>query len=600
MPIVPRANLPGETRPLSQNRLSANAPAEAFGVRNNIDIGGVVKAVSDIDQMQRERADQIATMDADAKTGQFETTLLYDPKTGLLNREGKNAFSAPEEAEAAWLTHTGEIEKGLATNAQRLAYRRMALQRKQGLDLAVQRHVSAEMKKYDDQTTKSYVEGEQNAALINFQDPTRITQSIARQKDAVRLFAQRNGLPQEWIDTQTADVASKTHRMVIEKLLSKDRDEDAQKYADSVSGEIVGADSIAVDKALDEGSTRGASQRQADQIVADTTSRREALDSAKTIKDAKVRDLVESRINHHYDEVREIQREEQDKLYLQSTNMLDAHPGTPPRMVIPPAIWSQLDLGMRNALERRANGDDDRLPNDDKRWISFLDMRPEDLAKLSQPEFESKYWAYFDKPHRERAAAQWAAARDAVKSGVTKNPQLAATLTFKDRVANTLRTSKLIPDKPLLKLSKEDRKTYMDVETEAARQIEEFELSQLGGKRRTTGEEMQQILDTMVRKRVFIDKNWLFADPEKVASLVTADEKGLAYVPIDRVPQADRNSIENILKSKGRRITVDIVQRAYAAMMLNDRAMFDSIIGGGVPTSAAPARGTMPTAAPFR
>ena len=205
---------------------------------------------------------------------------------------------------------------------------------------------------------------------------------------------------------------------------------------------------------------------------------------------------------------------------------------------------------------------------------------------MTQPEFETAYWSHFDGPHRERAALQWAAARDAVSQAKFKQPVLASTLTFKDRINNTLKATKLIDDKPLAKLSKDQRQSFMAIETEAAHQIEEYEMNQLGGKRRATGDEMQTIIDNLVKNRVFLDKNWIRSDPEKVAALVTADEKGLAYVPFDKVPADSRASIENLLKSRGRRITSDVIQRAYAAHLLNDRALFDSIIGGA-PTAAA-------------
>lgn len=597
MPVVPRASLPTQTAPLSQGRLSASTLDAAFAPPQSIDLSGVTKVAATIHDDNLQKGNQIAVMDADAQLSRFETDLLYDPKTGLLNKRGKDAFGIPEQADDAWQKRVSEIQKNLGNPDQQLAFEKMASQRGVDLHAAVQRHVAGEMKSYDDETTKSYVAGEQDAALVNYQDPKRVQLSIDRQKDALRLFAQRNGMPQEWLDAQLQDVSSKTHTRILDRMLANGNDQQATEYYAKVKDQIFGADTVSVEKALDEGSTRGESQKQADKIVAGTTSRADALKQADLIKDPKVRDLTRARVNQHFDEVRAIQRETQDQLYLTATNILDARPGQPARSIIPPSIWSKLELNQREALERRSEGGNG--PNDNHRWLAFLDMRPTDLGKMSQAQFESEYWGHFDGPHRERAAAQWAAARDAVQNGKYNQPKLAATITFKDRLSNTLHTSGLIDDKPLLKLPKDQRQMYLQLETEAAHQIEEYEMTQLGGKRHATGDEMQQILDNIVKKRVFIDKNWIQSDPEKIASLVTQDEKGKAYVPYDKVPSDSRAAIENILKSRGRRITKDVIERAYAARVLDDFGLFDSIIGGAS-SATQPTPVNPPIAPPLR
>lgn len=596
MPVVPRATLQTETAPLPGQRLSADAPAAAFGGVQPVDLGGAAGVVKTIWEDNKQKGDQIAVMDADSQSSKFETDLLYNPQTGLLNKRGKDALGITETASAAWEKHVSEIEKGLANDDQRYAFRKMSLQRGDDLNTAVQRHVSGELRTYDETKTKEYVAGEQDAAVINFQDPKRVALSVARQQDALRLFAQRNGLPQEWIDTHVADAASKTHTSIVNRILANGEDQRASEYYGRIKDQIVGADTIAVEKALDEGSTRGEAQRQTDVIIAGSQNRAEALAKAKLIKDPKVRDASEQRVNQHYNEVRAIERETQDQLYLTATNIIDGRPGQPARAVVPPNIWTKLDLNQREALERRSEGGNG--PNDNSRWLDFLDLHPIDLGKMTKAEFEAKYWGHFDGPHRERAALQWAAARDAVSKGLYKQPSLVATITFKDRLENTLKTSKLIDNKPLKNLSKDQQLSYAELETEAAHRIEEYELSKLGGKRRATGDEMQAIIDEMTAKRVFIDKNWIRSDPEKVASLVTADEKGKAYVPYDKVPPSSRASIERILKSNGRRITRDIIQRAYAATVMDDYKMFNDIIGGAGPALPAPVN--PPIAPPLR
>lgn len=569
MPKVDRAALPGF-------RVSTGAPSEAFQPAPPIDLQGVQKVLGDYVAENKKKADTLAVTDAESQLADAETKLLYDPKTGYLNRHGKDAFTVGQEFDTEWQQRVSDISAALGNDDQKAAFSIASKQRHSDVNRVIQHHVSNEITNYDNQTTESAVSNERNTAIASYNDPERIDLAIQRQAKWLTERGRRLGEPDEQIAEQINQAVSQTHVGVISRMLANEEDLNAKAYYDKHKIEISGADTVNVEKSLEEGSARGESQRQADAIVRKYPDRQAALDEVDKIKDPKVRDMTEERVNSFFSRKRQALTEMREDLYMQSTNIIDAHPGTPARTVVPPHIWSKLTLEQRNALENRAQGGD--MPNNDKVWLSFLDLRPSVLGQMSQAEFETKYWSHLDSQHRERAAGQWSLARDAVEKGHTKNAQLSSTLDFNKRVALTLRNSGFISaTKPIGKLNKEQAGLYTKFEQEAAARIEDFELTQLQGKRKSTGAEKQKIMDELLVNKVFLDKSFI-ADPEVPLFYVQEEQQNKAYVPLDKIPQSDIDYIKGLIRRSGTPLTTDKIQRAFAATKFNNRPLFDSII----------------------
>jgi len=523
---------------------------------------------------EKQKADQLAVLDADKRLSETTTKLLYDPVTGALNKRGKDAFDLPNTVMTEYSKQADIISKDLHNEAQRNAFKQQMVSRSVDLDRSIQAHVSGEIKSYDNATTESYLANERDAAALSYNDPERIGMAVQRQQIAIQQHAQRNGLPVEWTKLKMQEATSKTHEAVINRMLANDEDMRAKAYYDANKASFTGADATIMEKALEEGSLRGESQRQVDKIVATVPTETAAYEEAKKVQDPKLRDAIETRIAQTYSRRKEAEAEARNALYQESTNVVDQNPGTNPRFVIAPDKWAKLSLDQRNALERRAED----VPNNNKVWLDFLDLPANEMGNLNRSDFESKYWANFDKEHRTRAESMWNQAVDAKQKG-NADPKLSTTLSFNDRVENTLRVSGFIPpNKKKADFEKKEATMYAQFETEAAREIENYELTQLGGKRKATGEETQKILDSMVLKKVFVNKNWFFSDPARPAVILTDEERKQAYVPFESIPPQEVQAIENIARSKNRKITKDKAGRAYAAMLAGDRKLFDAII----------------------
>jgi len=583
MPTVPRYSQQQDIgrrvgdRPVPGVKLNPVAPEGAFGggsSATNVSNAtiGTLSVIEKYQAEQRKQADELAVLDADKNLSALETRLQYDPKTGAMTKRGKDALALPDQIKTDWDKGVEDISKNLNSDTQRLAFRKMVNARWSSLDSSVQKHVASEIRSYDDATTESYLANERDAAALNFMDPERIQMSLYTQRAALVKHAERNGLPEEWLKLKINDAQSKTHSAVIERMLTNNQDMAAKQYFEANKDQISGRDSTTLEKALEEGSLRGESQRRADEIFLNSKDNHlKALELTRSINDPKLRDETETRVNRMFSAQKTAEAEFRNDLYLKAANIIDGNRGSRNvRDLVPPSMWTQLTPEQRNALENRASDPQ----NNDKAWLDFLDLKAPDMAKLSRAEFETKYWAQLDKAHRTRAEGMWNDAREASSKSMM-DPKLSTTVTFNDRVKNTLLSNDLI--KPDYRKSEDASKLYSQFEQAAAHEVENFELTQLGGKRKATGDEIQKIIDGLIIKKVFVDRTFL-PDAEKPVVILTADEKGVSYVPVEKIPGSDKNAIENLIRSKNKKITIDKIQKAYAAYLIGDKQLFDSVV----------------------
>lgn len=542
--------------------------------------GGVLDSFLKFAEDEKRKGDQLAVLDADKQLGDLETQLLHGP-TGALNKRGKDAFGTPDEVSKVWNKQTAEIEKNLANNDQRAAFMKARASRQQDVNSQLQRHVSSETRKYDDEVTTSFVNNERNAAGTNYLDNERINRSINRQGNTLIDYANRNGKGQEWIDEKTLDASSKTHMLVMGRMLANGEDQFAEQYYKTSAKGMTGDDRKDIERALEQGRTLGQAQR----IALDVSSRvpnmglaQEEIDKMGLHPKVKekamdmtreryaIRERAEDKARGDtYEEYAYALRSVGQQGALSEFNRIQQDPR-----------YVDLNESQRVALDRTYNevSSAKTRANDNKAWLDFLELSSGEITALSRADFETQFWSKFDDARQRRAEHIW----DATRKQNDRDPKVTSTLSFNHRVENTLRTSGLVPaDKEKSKFSKEEASNYARFEQSAARAVENFELTELQGKRKATGEEIQKIIDPLAIEKVFIDVPWGY-DKEKPAVILTDEERGQAYVPMASVPVADRNAIEQAIRDSGKRVTVSKIERAYAAYKMKNKTRFQSII----------------------
>ena len=134
-------------------------------------------------------------------------------------------------------------------------------------------------------------------------------------------------------------------------------------------------------------------------------------------------------------------------------------------------------------------------------------------------------------------------------------------------------------DKSPTQLNPDMAQRYARLEGQAAAAVESFELAH---KRKATvteiHEEIVKIKDRAI-KEVFISGAGFFGGAQKkVIADVAEDEKGRAIVPVDKIPEAERQNLARYLQSRGVTPTPSKMERAYAQALLGDRRAFEMIL----------------------
>lgn len=579
MPRVPRYEERQVARqPLPTPNVPTDVPRGAGGVTPDININRAVSALDEAYTREINRFNQSSIRAAEARMAELETRILYDKDKGVSTLKGRNALSARGLLEEEWKKGVGDIEKELTNTAQKEAFRNSAAVRYASMSRTTSAHIAKEMDEYEMESALAVVENERNAAIAAAVPGAKFEQvadraglAVAVARAALADVADNRGLSDEARASLLAQHTSKIHALVIGRMVDNEDDIEAKKYFETVKDMLVGQDLVLTEKALEEGSTRAESQRLSDEILQKEQDPAKRLEAVRKMSKGKLRDATEERVRQGIRDDEAVRRIQQEKAYIQATNIVDANPDRPPREVVPASLWQGFTPSEREALERRSGNQD----NDDKTWLDFLDLSYQAVAALNRQEFETRYWSKFDKVTRSKAEAQWNASRNAAETGKLQ-AKMAADVTFKQQLDDTMRSLKLLPrDKPPQDAPFSQFSFYVDVRNEAVRRKELLELDK---KRPLTSVEIQEVLDGVLSQRMFL-RNRMGADRDmRIPADIAHDDKRRAYVPWNTIPVVKRNEIQEELKRRGKLISRAKIEHLYAAQLLNDPALARKIM----------------------
>lgn len=560
--VVPQAEQEVSPDVVQAPRVSPAADAETFGYDQQVPQATrqLLSQAGEIAAFQKVAADQTAVQDATGQLSRAKTSILYDPQNGVMAKQGKDAFGAPEDAMTQFKKAANDIvAKSIHGPGQKAAFNHTAIGMMDEMNQQVQAHVGQQIKVYDNQTFKALLDNEQDAAALAYGSSDQINASLNRQKAAAQDYAKRNGLGDEQIKALNSDITTDTHAGIIERMLTDQHDVAAKAYYDANKDEIDAKTQDKLSKALKEGSLRGESQRQGDQIWSDTGGDlREALQKTTDIQDPELRDRTRQRIKQFAEDDEMALHHDQERAYLSAANLVDQQRITDPQKIrdaIPPTEWETMTPEHRTALLKRSED----VPNDDQKWLDFLDLakRPDKLAELSKGDFESNYWASFDKSHRERAETMWEASSRGDDKAIVPKQVLDAT------VLNT----GIIPGfRPGKKLGNAQAQSYAAFEQSAADEVQNW---QTAHNKKADPQETQQILDGIVLKNYFQN--------QKPGILTQATKTMLSpffsqneSVPYESIPDNAREAIVQAARRMGSTVSKDKISRAYYAASKGD------------------------------
>lgn len=238
-------------RPAFRQDIDVRATPEAFGADIGRGMQAAAKGLGDLgDAFAKVQALRDET-EARQRRNQYMTerdAILYDPETGYMNTEGKNALDGRKDAELRLRQARERYAKGLSPAAAR-----MYGQAADALDLETNRtmlrHNGAQLKAYVVQEGEAGAANFQNEALRHAGDPKMADKYMAAGLAEKREVARKKGMSPEAIDLMERSYVSETTRKTAQQLAVHDPLA-ADAYVKKNAGRLSADDRLELDKAL--------------------------------------------------------------------------------------------------------------------------------------------------------------------------------------------------------------------------------------------------------------------------------------------------------------------------------------------------------------
>lgn len=544
MPTVPRYG--GEqiqTQAMPNARITTEAPLSAFGGGQSLEnlthaARQYAATETAIYRDEKRKADDLATTEAWKQLAEKKQAMMWGD-SGAMTRKGKDAFGVPDEFGGQFTKAADEIEAGLANEDQKALFRKIRDREEVEFQGHLQKHVFTERQAYDNEVVKTGLGVARDEAVLNYQDAGKVQQAIGTQAALINSFAERNGKDAAWVQQQVADAVSKTHASVAMRMLTNGEDLKAKKYFEENKAAFGGEDVVHLEKALEEGSIRGESQRQSDAIISKYGSLQAAVTEVKKIEDPKLRDATMDRVRGEFQLREAAKRDAEEKDFLSATNIIEKG-GSYDQ--IPPAMIARMPLSHRSALRNYATGKDHETD-----LKTYYDLKTQAATPALRDQFlKTNLLDYADKFS---------------KSDLKEMMNLQAGLRTNDgkaeKALDGFRSDSQIVTNTLQEAGIKDEEQKALFMRKADEQAALF-AKQSG--RKPTNEEMQTITDRLMMK-VVTDRGFLWDSKKRAFELKPEDKPEANF---EDIPKADRDLIATALRRKGvRNVTNDMIIQVF-------------------------------------
>jgi hypothetical protein len=420
---IPRANLPQDTgsiapAPLSRATMDernfggGQAAANAMGMAR-----GAAGDLSNLAYREEMRAQETQYNELSLEAEKQE----QDRKSALSKVQGKDALKASDEAMSQFDKFSSDLERK-ATSQQVRDRLKMRLERnRMGLQAFAEPYARGQMEKYEATALSSSLESIESSAIQGYNDPLLVGLKLDEQHQALKRHAALTGKPPEWLKAESEARTSRIHQGVINQFLSAGNDIDAKNYFMAHKDEIAGGAQASIQANVEEGSYLGASQREEDRIATSGKSEPEMFEMARKIKDSKLRELTERRLDQRIarDKRAEAAAYQSDldgfvKRITEKWQPANASSNFTVEDVIGTG-WSNLKAQDKKALSKLFSIERgyEAAETDNLALTKLQAMSRSDLAKMTPEQLHLKFKPYFtDQDYRQYVLPQWNNARD--------------------------------------------------------------------------------------------------------------------------------------------------------------------------------------------
>lgn len=199
-------------------------------------------------EKQKLIADGVMTQDADLLLSKAQTVIDVQSQ----KMRGRDAAGAVDYAGGEWKSKVSEIRATLANDEQRLKFDESVKSREAQLYRSVQAHMANEFINTRRTSTQDYMDNEYGNAIRNYSNPKAIESSIENQENSFLRLAKAEGYKGATIKKGLADIRTKTHSGVIDRMLAQGDAVLAKDYYEANKDQLDDAASTKVLNSIDQ------------------------------------------------------------------------------------------------------------------------------------------------------------------------------------------------------------------------------------------------------------------------------------------------------------------------------------------------------------
>lgn len=515
----------------------------------------------------------------------FLSERIREAQTKYMSTKGQDAVNGYASVEEGLNKVVQSTIDGLENEMQRKMFGQVAQRRLLAARAEMGAHQYKALKEWKFNETKNRVDNLMEDAVAD-SSKWAVPGSLYQQRKTAMLsevddLAQQAGIvnaegevdrSSEQYKALVRGVNTKLHETVINQFVAEENPKMALAYLKNYKGEIdrEKLDNLTtfVKKAeetvnVKEDSLRlqlGMSNVPFDQALSDVN---------KMFQDGKIsaelRDATVTRLEHQNQIVKQAEAKASAQMLGEAQEWMIRHPGA--TVLAMPAKYQQWarETGHWNTLKSLEKTGGEFKTNMNV-WGKILTMPAEELAKMSSDEFIAKYRSGLDNSDLERGLAMLGAAKGKEIKAENK-PELTVFETNTEIVKRAAQENKLIPYTGTP--NEKQQKDFALFEKQIQKYVNEYETTQLGGKRKANTDEVKKITNQVLLDKVRIDE-W-GRDPEIMSYQVTSDNAKQAYVDVKgtqvylaQIPAADRERIAAGLKQRNLPVTQQAIAEIWS------------------------------------
>jgi hypothetical protein len=576
-------------------------------------------------QQFQARADEIRYRDIGDTVARWEIERRTDPQTGWLTRRGVAALGLVDTIDQEITQLRGRLLKDLAPR-QRVTVEQLIDARQADLRRWATAWSVDQLEQHDQERHGSYV---RNAIQNGIAYSTRDLDRAALERDRILAetveWGRRNGQSAEAIADAGLKATTQLHRGVVLQLAVAGQDVAAQRYYDRVKDEIDGTTRTELEEQIATASTSGVALRAAEMIWRQRGPKHDAdpIELDVMEEDARVafRDqpkILEATIAYLRErkagvDVGRTQRKNAIagplRVAVADGRSLPQIRQMPEFLKAPPELQVEIVDAVLARAEREANraAAIERRASDAESRAFTRESRAYTRQQRAEAEKTERGWAQF-----------WALSQPEVLSQLSDNALNAKRGELGDDLVNRLFTLKRRVDTPeALREAEIDTNQFNTIadqagvnpygsggSTDVARQRHQARLGQLRdavesaidveqrgrGNKPLTREEKARVMEEIIHQEVMLD-TWGPWNTRRIAAMVLADERGVAYVPMQEISErakADFLTYMRGLPGNARYSDRDLLllyrdrlERAYAVRLMGGtRAEIQAMLKG--------------------